>query len=65
MIKTQKIKSVPSADRYFEAAGRRKTSVARVRLFTNGKPGIIVNGKEHLLYFPSWDCSIFSKWSPG
>jgi small subunit ribosomal protein S9 len=46
MIKTQKI------PRYIEAVGRRKTSVARVRLFPAGKPGIIVNGKEYLSYFP-------------
>ena len=50
MIKTQKIKA---ESHYVEAVGRRKTSVSRVRLFESGKPGIIVNGKDYLLYFPS------------
>lgn len=38
--------------RYFEAVGRRKTSVARVRLFTQGDKGIIINGKSCENYFP-------------
>ena len=39
--------------RYFEAVGRRKTSVARVRLFgeKSGKENILVNGKPHTDYF--------------
>lgn len=40
------------SDRYFEAVGRRKTAVARVRLFT--KPGeFTVNEKLYSLYFPT------------
>jgi hypothetical protein len=31
--------------KYFEAVGRRKTSVARVRLFTQGKKDVTVNDK--------------------
>jgi small subunit ribosomal protein S9 len=60
MIKTQKIKT---ESRYIETVGRRKTSVSRVRLFPakggsasggeSGKPGIIVNGKDYFLYFPT------------
>jgi small subunit ribosomal protein S9 len=39
-------------ERYFEAVGRRKTAVARVRLFT--KPGpFLVNEKEYTIYFPT------------
>jgi len=47
-------------NRYFEAVGRRKTSVARVRLFAEnlpaGKagtssPDILVNNKPHTVYF--------------
>ena len=39
-------------ERYFEAVGRRKTAVARVRLFT--RPGdFIVNGKLYGAYFPT------------
>lgn len=38
-------------DRYFEATGRRKTSIARARIFTKGDPEIIVNGKKYNEYF--------------
>ena len=38
-------------DRYFEAVGRRKTSVARVRLFTRGEKQFLVNGKPYQEYF--------------
>ena len=38
-------------DRYFEAVGRRKTSVARVRLFTRGDKQFLVNGKPFQEYF--------------
>lgn len=42
----------PKRERYFEAVGRRKTAVARVRLFT--KPGdFMVNNKLYSLYFPT------------
>ncbi len=39
-------------DRYFEGIGRRKTSHARVRIYTKGT-GIVVNNKECAKYFPS------------
>lgn len=39
-------------ERYWEAVGRRKTAVARVRLFTRGDKGILVNGKPLSEYFP-------------
>ncbi len=55
MIKTQKTKEKETAPRYFEAVGRRKTSIARVRLFDTGKGGIIVNGKDFWQYFPTLD----------
>lgn len=38
-------------DRYFEGIGRRKTSHARVRIYTKGT-GITVNNKECAEYFP-------------
>lgn len=44
----------PVKDRYFEAVGRRKTSVARVRLFTKGNE-FIVNEKDWKVYFPTAD----------
>lgn len=39
-------------DKYFEAVGRRKTAIARVRLFPTGKSGYEVNGKSLETYFP-------------
>lgn len=39
-------------DRYFEAVGRRKTSIARVRLFTKAGD-FSVNGKPYNIYFPT------------
>ncbi len=38
-------------DRYFEAIGRRKTAVARIRLFTKGDKEFIVNNKPYQQYF--------------
>lgn len=38
-------------DRYFEAIGRRKTAVARVRLFTRGEKAFLVNSKPYQEYF--------------
>ena len=42
----------PSTTKYFEAVGRRKTAIARVRLFPNAKAGYEVNGKTLEAYFP-------------
>ncbi|QQG45111.1 MAG: 30S ribosomal protein S9 [Candidatus Sungiibacteriota bacterium] len=41
-------------ERYFEAVGRRKTAVARVRLFTRAGD-FSVNGKIYSEYFPTFD----------
>ncbi len=38
--------------RYFEGVGRRKTAIARVRLFPDGKGTITVNGMDADKYFP-------------
>lgn len=37
--------------RYYEAVGRRKTSVARVRLFTRGDKEVVVNDRKLEEYF--------------
>jgi len=42
---------VGKPDRYFEAIGRRKTAVARVRLFTKGDKEFIVNNQPYQKYF--------------
>lgn len=39
--------------KYFEAVGRRKTSVARVRLFEASKNSYIINDKDLATYFPT------------
>ncbi|PIU16290.1 30S ribosomal protein S9 [bacterium (Candidatus Gribaldobacteria) CG08_land_8_20_14_0_20_39_15] len=40
--------------KYIETVGRRKTAVARVRLFTQGRKGITVNNKLYTEYFPKF-----------
>ncbi|MBI2054132.1 MAG: 30S ribosomal protein S9 [Candidatus Staskawiczbacteria bacterium] len=40
-------------DRYFAAIGRRKTAMARIRLFTKGEKGLFVNNKPYEQYFRS------------
>ena len=45
------IKEKEKKEKYFEAVGRRKTAVARVRLFTR-PGGLIVNNKDYRQYFP-------------
>jgi len=49
----EKPEEKPSPGKYFEAIGRRKTSVARVRLFTQGEKLILVNEKPYQNYFPT------------
>lgn len=50
-VRDQKITQIQG--RYFEAVGRRKTSIARVRLFESDKKEIIVNGRDYFSYFPT------------
>ncbi|MFA6314925.1 MAG: 30S ribosomal protein S9 [Candidatus Paceibacterota bacterium] len=38
--------------KYFEAVGRRKTAIARVRMFPGTKAGYEINGKTLEAYFP-------------
>lgn len=40
-----------AAERYWEGVGRRKTAVARVRVYTRGDKGLWVNGKPLAEYF--------------
>lgn len=56
----KKIEPRPKPRRYFESIGRRKTSIARVRLYT-ARPleeyegRIAVNGRPHKEYFPAFE----------
>lgn len=52
--KTKIKEKTEEPSRYVETVGRRKTSVARVRISSGGKPGIVANTKEYSLYFPKY-----------
>lgn len=49
----QKEKPASPAGRYIETVGRRKTSVARVRITPASKTSVSVNDKELETYFPT------------
>lgn len=51
IIKPKGAPASEKQERYFEAVGRRKTAVARIRLYTK-KNGIIINDKDSVQYFP-------------
>ncbi len=53
MATATKLKENKSAERYIETVGRRKTSVARVRMTEASKASMIVNDKEVAVYFPT------------
>ncbi len=50
MADTPKVAEMPKGE-YYYGMGRRKTAVARVRLFPNGDGSIIINGKSAQNYF--------------
>jgi len=37
---------------YIQTVGRRKRSIAQVRIFKNGKGDILINDKDYKIYFP-------------
>ncbi len=47
--------------KYFEAVGRRKTSVARVRITEAPKTSFEINGRDLLSYFPTEKLRLTSK----
>ncbi len=49
----EKEKKEKQTEKYYEAVGRRKTAVARVRLFTKGEKVFLVNDKPVDEYFPT------------
>ena len=60
VLKKPEAKAEPKAEikpagRYLEAVGRRKTSVARVRLFSGGAFSANINGKTLEQYFPTFE----------
>ncbi len=44
--------TIKPVSKYFEAVGRRKTAIARVRLHSGKKSGFEINGKTLEAYFP-------------
>lgn len=52
MDKKPAVKKPPvKAEKYYEGLGRRKTSIARVRIFSKDG-GIMVNNRDYKAYFP-------------
>lgn len=51
MADTTKTKS--KTEKYFEAVGRRKTAVARVRLYESARQSVTINDKSVAEYFPT------------
>lgn len=49
----KKEKPVVKPDKYYESEGRRKTAVARVRIWTKGSKEFLVNQKPLEKYFPT------------
>lgn len=47
--------------KYIQAIGRRKTAIARVRLYENGKGAIVINGTKASKYFPGDGVSMISQ----
>jgi small subunit ribosomal protein S9 len=47
-------------EKYFEGIGRRKTSVARVRIMPAPKNNFKINGKELVTYFPTKELQILA-----
>ncbi|MDX1535284.1 MAG: 30S ribosomal protein S9 [Candidatus Spechtbacterales bacterium] len=49
----KKTKKKAKKGKYYEAVGRRKTSVARVRLMEDDSGKIVINGKDYEEYLPT------------
>ncbi len=54
IIKKKEAQEIKERERYFEARGRRKTAVARVRLYTKGTKEFLINDKNFKDYFPNF-----------
>lgn len=54
------VKKLPTKE-YLRAIGRRKRSVAQVRLFKSGKGDILINEKDYKIYFPVLSLQVMVK----
>lgn len=52
-VKAAEKKVAAKPEKYWEATGRRKTALARVRLFTKGEKTFLINNKPLNVYFPT------------
>lgn len=59
-IKAEK-KPTKTPEHFLEAVGRRKTAVARVRLFTRGEKIFLINEKPCDIYFPTLELQQITK----
>jgi len=48
-------KSAAKTDKFIRAVGRRKSAIARVRMFAKGKGKIEINSKNYKEYFPYFE----------
>lgn len=53
--------SKETKEKYFEGIGRRKTSIARVRVFPLKEKGIVINGRKIEEYFKIQDLNELAK----
>jgi len=56
--KAENLKETKAESSYLEGVGRRKTSVARVRIIKSTSPSFLVNGKELNSYFSLKKCQM-------
>ncbi len=52
-VKKEIEKEEVTESKYYEAVGRRKRAVARIRIFTKGKRDFLINNKPLKAYFPT------------
>jgi len=46
------VESEVKPEKYYEGIGRRKTAIARVRIYSQGGKGMLINDKPYEVYFP-------------
>lgn len=61
--KVELVKKPPliKREKYYEAEGRRKTAVVRIRLFTRGEKEFLINGKPLEQYFSTFELQQIAK----
>lgn len=57
---SEETEEAKAPSRYYEAVGRRKRAIARVRLFTKGEKDFLVNGIPYIKYFPTEELQLIA-----